>query len=148
MSEAFWITINLHIKMSWELGRKGGKCLLQVRACSGARKLRSILRTAKRQAELGLGEECNTIPSRAITMEIKRNEERCHPSLQNRGALTDHLPTSWGPSAPGTVTDWKDSNLNKLHVCSTPLLLPNVSTTFFSSQVPDTFPFFSGEGQR
>lgn len=30
------------------------------------------MRTAKSQAVLDLGEECKTIPSRAITMEIRR----------------------------------------------------------------------------
>lgn len=67
MPEAFWKTINL-----LRARQKGEKVSSTSESLLRVRKLRSTLRTAKSKAELGLGEEHNSIPSRAVTMEIKR----------------------------------------------------------------------------
>lgn len=111
------------------------KILLRVRT------LRNTPRAAKSQAELDLGEERKAIPSRAITMEIRR-EQREMPSPSAERGCSDRPPCP-GLDAPQSQAlslpaDRRDSLVPLL------LPLPPVREAFLSTQVPDTFSFFSG----
>lgn len=96
------------------------------------------MRTAKSQAELDLGQERKTIPIRAITMEIRREQGEM-PSLSAEQGCSDRSShpalNAPQPQALSLPADQRDSPV--------PLLLPlsPVREAFLSSQVPDTFTF-------
>ena len=97
------------------------------------------MRTAKSQAELDLGEECKTIPSRATTTEIRREQGEV-PSFSAEQGCSDRSShpalDAPQPQALSLPADWRDSLVAQL------LPLPPGREAFFSCQVPDTFAFF------